>query len=419
MAAQDQDRYTRWSILGAGEGGGRIASQYFGVAQRAAVGQRILLLNTNVADLQNVLEELKQHLTDERGIKRLEEIRENHILKFGEDRGTGNDFLVGAEYAAGDYETTIRRRIMDSGVGTGDALVSIATLGGGTGCGSVPWLIERMKHDPTGGLDKLYHFAIGVWPFREEPGQRHFNAACGLSRLLMDKDGKQNAHMVVLCDNARVSDQSLPPEAGHHSDYHTVNRLIVKGLDLMAAPGRRAMNVIDTTDYVRLASRTGMYHFTPALSLENDIEEMELEFALDDALDKVFLPVDPKSSLIAYLIVEVPKDYVGKYQFTENKVDSVFQQWAQERMQVELGMSSICIKEAKDNKFNVGLLLGGFDLRQFLDKEKVRIERARHLLTSNEEDEEKLAAYEAARKNLEAYMDRRDRTVAQLGGEYA
>jgi len=56
------DTFTRWSVIASGEGGGRIASQFFDRTENPGIDDRILVMNTNRADLRNTIDRLKAKL---------------------------------------------------------------------------------------------------------------------------------------------------------------------------------------------------------------------------------------------------------------------------------------------------------------------------------------------------------------------
>ncbi|MES2154602.1 MAG: hypothetical protein V4510_05645 [bacterium] len=409
-----RSRHSRWSVVGSGEGGTRIASLYFSKTQHPSVGNRILLLNSNPGDLANILDELRIRLDDSAGSDRIDEISKGHVVEFGEHRGAGNLFTQGEDYAVMHFETNIRRKMLAVGIGQGDALISLTTLGGGTGNGSVPYIIRSMKSKGGLGLDKVHHFAVAAWPFENEDKHRHFNAVAGLSRLLMQEDtGMPNADWVMLCDNSRLASLGDAGEAAE-ADFYDINRRIADALDLLTAGGRRAVNVIDVEDLIRLPGKMGLTHFTCGLSLGNDPDIVELELALDFALKESFVEVDPKSVLVAYLIVRVPEELLGKHDFTAKGVLDTFTKWQRKNLSTVVGMSSLTVSDQDSSGFDVLLVLGGFDLRPLLRKPLKHFDQVSQMLTLQPGNEELGRRLKKIKANLDGYLDRVKRAQALM-----
>lgn len=379
--------YTKWSVIASGEGAGRIAALYFASMQNEAIGDRILLLNSARADLNKILDNIEEHLGDDEKEK-IESIRRERVQLFGrQSTGTGNFWKVGENEARIDFDEIIRRKIDALGLTSGDAMFDIMTLGGGTGNGSVPYIINQMK---TGGIRTSSghkHFALAVWPDIIEADHRHFNAICGLSRLLRyGEDNKQNADMLLLVDNTTLGAkvENYETEVDY---YFEINRLIVKAIDLMMAPGRRNTNrVIDVNDYIVFPSHIGVYHTTPCLSLLNDVDLISLESALDDAIENPFFPMDPSTSTMVWLIVKVPEKHFNKGQFEQRTLDGIFKKWVENNMIGKLRYSTVVFTEEDIETFDVLVLLGGFKLDKLIPESFDKYMQFKELLELNAVD---------------------------------
>src|SRR6056297_2336055 len=122
--SQRADTYTRWAIVASGEGGGRIASQFFTRSDNPGIDDRILVMNTNRADIRNTIGRIESSLAEGEDPSR-------HALEFGSQQGAGNFFVTGREAAEEDLDRIVGT-IQDVGAGT-DAFLHTGTLGGGTG----------------------------------------------------------------------------------------------------------------------------------------------------------------------------------------------------------------------------------------------------------------------------------------------
>ncbi|WP_435552963.1 hypothetical protein [Natrinema sp. CGMCC1.2065] len=359
------DTFTRWSVIASGEGGGRIASQFFDRTENPGIDDRILVMNTNRADLRNTIDRLKAKLntTDE------EAVIESHALEFGSQQGAGNFFPNGEACAREDLDRIVNRI---TEFGTSDAFMHVATLGGGTGNGSIPYVIDQFKDglrdldDDNAAqewMDSVIHAAFGVWPYYYEQPQRHFNAVCGLSRLLRTDEDEQNADMVLLASNSHLDDE----ENGAGDQYDSINDAIITAIDLMIGAGRETRSVIDIKDYVTIPSQMDAYHFTPAVATGLNGSVYELEYMLDQAAEGTFVPMDVETTAAAYAIVRAPERMIDDGEITEPEVYEAFRDWTGKHGINVAGQASLTPKRGRGSDVDVLLLLGGFDLNPLLD----------------------------------------------------
>lgn len=392
------DTYTRWGIVSSGEGGGRIAAEFLARGDNPGIDDRIVVLNTNRADIRNTIEQTE-----------LSGSLDEYVTVFGSKRGVGNSFLAGEECAREDLDRIVDS-VTDRATGA-DAFMHMTTLGGGTGNGSIPFLIRQLDSNDSATtsrpwLESVVHIALAAWPYYDEPAHRHFNAICGLSRLLMDRDGTQNADMVLLAGNSHLDDG-----AGAAGSYRTVNEEIVTAIDLLISAGREAHGVIDVEDYVAKPSEIGAFHFTPAVETGLNGKMLEYELMFDRAADNAFVPMDVSTARAAYAIVRAPERLIERGSITEVGVQSAFKEWKRANdIGGAVGMSTLTPKPDRGNDVDVLLLLGGFDLNPLLDHaradfedHKANLESARQFgtRTASAISEAHLADLE---ENLERYV---------------
>lgn len=360
------DTFTRWSVIASGEGGGRIASQFFDRAENPGIDDRVLVMNTNRADLRNTIERMRGALQDDGSG---EQSLESHALEFGSQQGAGNFFPNGEACAREDLDRIVSR-IKD--FGTSDAFMHVATLGGGTGNGSIPYTIEQFKTglidlDDAGAtedwMDSVIHTAFGVWPYYYEQPQRHFNAVCGLSRLLRTSENAQNTDMVLLASNSQLD----KAENGNGGHYNSINDAIITAIDLMIGAGRETRSVIDVKDYVTIPSQMDAYHFTPAVATDLNGQVYELEYMLDQAAENTYVPMDVGTTSTAYAIVRAPESMIENDEISEPEVYGAFREWTSKHDIDVAGQASLTPKRGRGSDVDVLLLLGGFDLNPLLD----------------------------------------------------
>lgn len=390
------DTFTRWGVISSGEGGGRIAAELLAREDNPGIDDRIALLNTNRADILNTIERASLDDTSE------------YTTVFGSKRGVGNNFIAGEQCAREDLDLVVGD-IQERMTGA-DAFMHMTTLGGGTGNGSIPYLIEQLAGGADASnlrpwMDSVVHVALAAWPYYDEPAQRQFNAVMGLSRLLMRRDGQQNADMVLLASNSHLNDD------GTQGSYDEVNDRIVTAIDLFISAGREARGVIDVEDYVAQPSNIGAYHFTPAVATGLNGRMLEYELMFDRAAEQTFVPMDVTTSRAAYAVVRAPEQLIESGEITETGVQSAFGEWKRDNdIGGAVGMTTLTPKQSRGNDVDVLVLLGGFDLNPLLDHSrdafethKQNVEAARQL-GNTPEDSISEAHVADLSENLERYV---------------
>ncbi|MEZ3115901.1 hypothetical protein RYH80_08215 [Halobaculum sp. MBLA0147] len=395
------DTYTRWGVVASGEGGNRVAAELLGRSENPGIADRVALLNTNRADVRNTVEQ-----SDVDGDL------DEHVTIFGDKRGVGNEFLEGERQTEAHIEQIASN--VEENMINGDALLYLTTVGGGTGNGSVPYLVREFEAgetiDPTNygpWIDDAVHIALGIWPYYNEPAQRQFNAMCGLSRLLLTRDGRQNADMVLLVSNSHVDDSG----DGRRGTYDRVNERIVEAMDLMIGAGREAQAVIDVEDYVAQPSAIGAYHFTPAVATELNGQMLEYELMFDKAADNAFVPMDVSSARAAFAIVRVPDRMLERGDVTGAQIERAFNDWKRDNgIGGAVGMTTVTETERRGNDVDVLLLLGGFDLNPLLDHARDDFEMHKQNLATTRQFGDADAGIsqrhlEDIERNLEEYVE--------------
>jgi cell division GTPase FtsZ len=365
---------TKWSIIASGEGANRISFLYYAKHPNPAIEDRVLLLNTTTADVKPE-KTFEYMLTKDPGFQEVfDRIKREKICIFGKSpSGAGNNWKVGENEAREDFDT-IRRYIANLRLGGRDVILGITTLGGGTGNGSLPYIIHRLKYGRgTVPMGENSFMALGIMPYDFEAPQRFFNTICGMTRLLRyGENGVQNADMLLLVDNSQVENLLGIKETFREERYYRINEEIIKAINMMIAPGGEgAKSTIDVADYYQLPSNIGVYHFTPCMSLGNDPEIFGIETVLETAMDRPMAPIDPKTATMAYVIVVAPKKYVESGAFTQEGLEDITRDWAVKNMAGKRGgilrYSSLVASEEGDT-LDVMILLGGFSLKKILSK---------------------------------------------------
>ncbi|MEZ3143524.1 hypothetical protein [Halobaculum sp. MBLA0143] len=393
------DTFTRWGVVASGEGGNRVAAELLSREENTGIAERVVLLNTNRADIRNTVDQ-----SDVDGDL------DDYVRVFGDKRGVGNDFLEGERQTESDVQGITNE--IDDRMINADAQLFLTTLGGGTGNGSVPYLlreydeqidVESANYGPW--IDDAVRIGVGIWPYYNEPSQRQFNAMLGLSRLLRRRDGTQNADMTLLAGNSHLD------RDGRSESYDRVNERIVAALDMMIGAGRETQSVIDVEDYVAKPSSVGAYHFTPALATELNGKMLEYGLMFDKAAENAYVPMDVSTARAAFAVVRAPERMVERGEVTATEVDRAFDTWKRDNgLSGAVGMTTVTPADRRGNDVDVLLLLGGFDLNPLLDHardsyegHKRNLDAARQL--GGNEATISQRHLEDLERNLEEYVD--------------
>ena len=388
--------YTRWGIIGSGEGGGRIVSQYLTGKDNDGVDDRVSILNTNRSDLGNIFDSID-------GFNEGSEVLKENGVVFSDQEGVGNFWPRGASCAQDDI-SKIAEGLTD--MVASDAVIHVTAVGGGTGNGSTPYVIEQFKdgfddaNDQANRFDRdIAQIAFGVWPFYDEFAQRQFNAICGLSRLLKTADGSQNADMVLLAANSHLGDAESDPE-----DHTEINQMITTAIELMISAGRNASPIIDVEDYIRIPSQLDAYHFAPAVATGVNGQIIQPEGFPDKALKNTFVPLDVETSSTVYMIVRAPENMVGE-NITETEITSTLQKWIKDKeIHTRNAQATLSSKPERGTDVDVLLLFGGFDLDPLISYSREEFEELSKSLPGGDQLSRK--KMELIEDNLESYLSK-------------
>ena len=161
--------------------------------------------------------------------------------------GVGGDVEVGAEVMQGDLDE-IRRAFDDVEIHNVDAILVCAGLGGGTGSGGGPVIIDELQamyDEPVYGL--------GVLPGKYEGGRPALNAARSLQSFVTKLD-----NFIAFDNDAwRARDQTI--EEG----YDDMNRELATRIATLLAAGEHdqpevAENAMDSSDIIRTMEPGGV-----------------------------------------------------------------------------------------------------------------------------------------------------------------
>jgi cell division GTPase FtsZ len=226
------------ATIGVGNAGSKVLDHMLEFEQRTGrnLCRHAMAINTARTDLAK-----PDHVPEERRFL----IGETHQQAKG--HGVGGDVEVGADVAQTDIEE-IRRAFDDVEIHDVDALFVAAGLGGGTGSGAGPVVIDELKamyDEPVYGL--------AVLPGKYEGGRPALNAARSLQSFVDKVDNL----MVFDNDAWRARDQTI--EEG----YDEMNRELATRIVTLLAAGEQdissvAENAMDSSDIMRTLDTGGV-----------------------------------------------------------------------------------------------------------------------------------------------------------------
>ncbi|MBI5253299.1 MAG: cell division protein [Euryarchaeota archaeon] len=197
-------------IVGIGQAGGKIADQFLMDDRKSHVPHTFeaIAINTAVSDLTGL-----GYIPNKDRILVGETLVKGH--------GVGADNKKAAQIAEDDIEI-ILNRISKSGVSNLDAFFLVASLGGGTGSGTIPIVARHLK--------RIYDepvYAIAVIPADNEGDIYTLNTARSLKALL------PNCDAVIVVDNGAF----LKSGESVKEAYDRINGSIVKRLGILCRAG--------------------------------------------------------------------------------------------------------------------------------------------------------------------------------------
>jgi cell division GTPase FtsZ len=402
-----ESRYTSWGVVAAGGGGGRIASQFLIGDPTPGIGDRIVVMNTHPTDIRRTIEQLSDRVPD------IEERFREHAFVFGSRDGAGNKFQHGRECVVEDADEIVRR--LSDGIATANALLYVSTLGGGTGNGTVPYLVRQLNGEFSdeqyrGWMDGLNHVTLAVWPFAAESEHRQYNAVCGLSRLLLTPDREQNADMVLLASN-----EHLGSDGGQDRDV--VNSKLPDAVELMIAAGRRADEVVDVEDYVSQPSDINCFHFSFGLAKEKS-PSIGPRWLFEQAAESTYVPMDVETCRAVFGVIRAPREDVESRKLTGAAATNALNEWKREHGISATGDATVI--PAETDTRDALLLLGGFDLDRLLSGSMEAFQSYKSQLAGNQllggsdEKNTTLDEIERLEENLEVYR-RINSSTSDLG----
>ena len=414
----------RWGLVGAGQCGRHVAAAVCERATEGDIGARTVLVDSSPKPMRRTLDRLASAL----GIEPSTASRD-HLVTFEARAGLGQtifDDPASATAAVASLAESIRETTADA-----DALLYALGLGGQVGNSVVPRVIDRLsppRDDPvtpevgSRGNEGTSQLALGVWPFDHEAPRRHFDAVCGLSRLLQRDDGTPNADMTLLASNARLSEighvgnaRAVHPasEVGAGSKLYAdesawINDVIADAIRSVVGSAQTPDDTTPETTSVTLPHRTDARHGTVGVALEKPIE-LGLQHVIRRAVENAFVPLDPATVETAHVVVRAPDRRVEAGDVTERDVREGFDAWSSGNNGSDpTGGATLSVVPGDGHTIDVLVFLGRFDLSPLLSNSWDAYERFKTGLINQSEEQGSDELIERVRRleaNLRAYCD--------------
>ena len=219
------------ATIGVGNAGSKVIDRIieFEVSTGRDLCRHSLVINTARTDLAK-----PEHIPEDRRVL----IGETH--KKAKGHGVGGDAAIGAEVAQNDIDE-IRRIFDDVEIHEVDAILVAAGLGGGTGSGAAPVVIEEIQ--------KMYDepvYGLGLLPGKYEGGRPALNAARSLQSFVTKVDN------FIAFDNDAWRSRGQTIEEG----YDEMNEELATRIVTLLAAGEVdetevGENAMDSSDIMR------------------------------------------------------------------------------------------------------------------------------------------------------------------------
>lgn len=315
--------------IGVGNAGSKIVDKMveFETLTNRNFCRHVLVINTARTDLSK-----PDHVPEDQRIL----IGDTHQKAKG--HGVGGDVDVGAEVAQSDIDE-IRRAFDDVEIHEVDAILVCASLGGGTGSGAGPVVINE--------LQKMYDepvYALGVLPGKYEGGRPALNAARSLQSFVTNVDN------FIAFDNDAWRTKNQTVEEG----YERMNRELAMRIVTLLGAGEYddetvAENAMDSSDVIRTLGTDGISSIGYASTSVNEggdgllarfREESEAQNGSSDAAkinglvrravnSRLTLPCEASSTDRALIVLSGPPSELSRKglesarEWIENEVDTV------------------------------------------------------------------------------------------------
>ncbi|MFX1603439.1 MAG: hypothetical protein ACFFCK_08135 [Promethearchaeota archaeon] len=194
--------------IGIGECGSNIVGSYLKTSVDKKLPSRVrgyLLMNTDRADLTKVRQKY--------------EIPKEHTMLYGASEiGVGGRFMDGYN-AVHESKDIIFNQLADLGFEGVSGFCIFTSLGGGTGCGGTPAIIELLKQrfqEEEGR--RIFVYVVGILPFEGQSSEA-LNSIWAVSKLLRAQLQERGADLTILLSNRTMLKRILQSRRSDSVEY--------------------------------------------------------------------------------------------------------------------------------------------------------------------------------------------------------
>jgi len=208
VESDDTTKSAEVFAIGIGECGSNIVGSYLQTSRNNKLPSRVrgyLLINTDRADLTKVRQKY--------GIP-----KENTLLYGASEIGVGGRFMDGYN-AIMESKDIIFDQLANLGFEGVSGFCVFTSLGGGTGCGGTPALIELLKQrfqEEEGR--RIFVYVVGILPFEGQSSEA-LNSIWAVSKLLRAQLQERGADLTILLSNRTMLKRILQWRKGESVDY--------------------------------------------------------------------------------------------------------------------------------------------------------------------------------------------------------
>ncbi|MFL0365194.1 cell division protein FtsZ [Pseudobacillus sp. 179-B 2D1 NHS] len=381
---EELDRYPKQTIIGLGQGGGRIA------AELSRFGFPTYLVNSSKSDMEehsNLIPENRRILTKSTAYPELE--------------GTDKNAVLGLEIAK-ENATKYKELAINDDVTDADFVWVTVSLGGGTGNGALKLALsylsqirEKVKRLPDG---KIPLGVICSLPSKDEKGSVYRkNALTGIAVLqkLMDA-GKIGSALVI--DNEKMKDyyakQPLKTYGGTEIDAKSYSNMVVAALlaEVASIPLLKGRAVYDKTEFLSTISTPGWLSVSKLIaSADDNVEQMVHDLFNRNEVLATYEIEDVASGGVAVM-------YPASKKISPKTADDIFR-YTSEILQTKVNLSITTNKEIN------GITIYGLAVMRTPSSRVIELKNELVEWQEKEEEEERRKQQKADALGLSEFVD--------------
>jgi hypothetical protein len=278
-----------------------------------------------------------------------------HLLPMSVNKQVGY-YGLGERLACDD--SSLDDRLLRSGIRastTRQTVFMLSALGGGTGSGASPHILQRVKALNPHSRNMV----IAMMPAADEPDSAHFNAFCSLSRFIKTDQGPL-ADILLLVDYDRLMKIRGVGTIGEEVARESLLSNMIAAL--VGAIANGGPSEADPGYLAKMSSSMEVHAFVPCLAIGRSLEIFGgIENILESALSSPLAPVDKESIMLSYVLVQVPDKMASSLQ--EKTLRAELNKWNKHNFpHLKGSVLQLSHSSRTSDRVDLCLLLGGTKL---------------------------------------------------------